>query len=196
VICEFCQSPHSGEYGSGRFCLESCSRAFSTKAKRKEINCKVSTTLTKVKQNKQCSVCLNLFAPKKSRQKYCTSKCRAAKQSADFKQKTALELAQGGGGKSGKYVQNPKTLSEFSNRTIGKILKRLDIGCSRCGWKEAACDIHHIQGRKIPEPNAHSNLTYLCPNCHRLFHRKKIDVKDIKTLDEQIGDRWKECYFG
>lgn len=44
-ICENCGNEHDGEYGSGRFCSTKCSRGFSTKAKRKEINKKVSIKL-------------------------------------------------------------------------------------------------------------------------------------------------------
>ena len=43
--CENCESKHDGNYGSGRFCSSKCSRGFSTKSKRKEINEKVSKTL-------------------------------------------------------------------------------------------------------------------------------------------------------
>ncbi|MCK9575812.1 MAG: hypothetical protein M0R51_07675 [Clostridia bacterium] len=43
-ICENCGKPNSGEYGSGRFCSAKCSRSFSTKDKRKEINEKVKQT--------------------------------------------------------------------------------------------------------------------------------------------------------
>jgi ribosomal protein S27AE len=45
-ICENCGAEHDGKYGSGRFCSSKCSRGFSTKAKRKEINEKVSATIT------------------------------------------------------------------------------------------------------------------------------------------------------
>jgi len=43
--CENCEKSHDGTYGSGRFCSTKCSRGFSTKAKRKEINEKVSSKL-------------------------------------------------------------------------------------------------------------------------------------------------------
>lgn len=43
--CELCDKEHEGKYGSGRFCGKVCARAFSTKAKRAEINEKVSKTL-------------------------------------------------------------------------------------------------------------------------------------------------------
>ena len=41
-ICENCGIDHTGLYGSGRFCCCKCARCFSSKAKRKEINQKVS----------------------------------------------------------------------------------------------------------------------------------------------------------
>lgn len=44
-ICENCTINHDGAYGSGRFCGPACARGFSTKAKRKEINERVSSTL-------------------------------------------------------------------------------------------------------------------------------------------------------
>jgi very-short-patch-repair endonuclease len=43
--CENCNSQHEGKYASGRFCSQKCSRGFSTKSKRSEINDKVSKTL-------------------------------------------------------------------------------------------------------------------------------------------------------
>ena len=90
----------------------------------------------------------------------------------------------------------PETILSLSSRTVGKILQRLGVGCSRCGWKEAACDIHHIEGRKIENPDHHSNLTILCPNCHRLCHAGKVKREEIKSLEEHLGDDWKEFYYG
>ena len=45
MICENCNKEHNGSYGSGRFCMMKCARAFSSKEKRQEINAKVSLTL-------------------------------------------------------------------------------------------------------------------------------------------------------
>jgi hypothetical protein len=45
VKCEYCESPHDGSYGSGRFCTSKCARGFSSKEKRKSINEKVSFAL-------------------------------------------------------------------------------------------------------------------------------------------------------
>ncbi len=48
--CENCGTDHIGNYGSGRFCSSKCSRGFSTKAKRSEINTKVSDKM----KGKEC----------------------------------------------------------------------------------------------------------------------------------------------
>ena len=45
MFCEYCNKEHDGSYGSGRFCSEKCARGFTTKAKRKDINQRVSNKL-------------------------------------------------------------------------------------------------------------------------------------------------------
>jgi len=63
MICENCNCEHDGSYGSGRFCSCKCARGFSSKAKRKEINQKVSNTLKLKykKEPKKCKVCLKIL---------------------------------------------------------------------------------------------------------------------------------------
>lgn len=46
IICENCENEHDGSYGSGRFCSTKCSRGFSTKSKRLEINVKLAKAAT------------------------------------------------------------------------------------------------------------------------------------------------------
>ena len=46
-ICENCCNEHNGDYGSGRFCSSKCARGFSTKAKRGEINSKLSKKIVR-----------------------------------------------------------------------------------------------------------------------------------------------------
>lgn len=86
-----------------------------------------------------------------------------------------------------------ESILSASPRTISKILTRLKLGCSECGWDKSICDIHHIVPKSKGGSDEHSNLTYLCPNCHRLAHRGQI-AKFI-TLVDQIGDSWKHFYF-
>ena len=82
--CENCGIEHDGKYGSGRFCSNKCSRGFSTKAKRKEINAKVSSSLTgsgielitKKCQNVDCSKEYKIHPNKKDVSKFCSNKCK------------------------------------------------------------------------------------------------------------------------
>lgn len=77
--CEYCGNEHTGTFGSGRFCNYTCAHGFSTKAKRKEINKKVSIALTgkesKLKKRiiKKCLVCDKEFETTKSKNKICCS---------------------------------------------------------------------------------------------------------------------------
>jgi len=92
-----------------------------------------------------------------------------------------------------KGLKTPSNILDVSKRTTFKIIKRLNLSCSLCGWDKGSCDIHHIVHRKDGGSNEHSNLTYICPNCHRLAHENKIS--SFVSLQEQIGDKWKEYYF-
>lgn len=115
------------------------------------------------------------------------------KHSEETKKKIALSVKQHYQTK--KDATNITSLKQLSSRTMSKILQRMNLGCSRCGWNEARCDIHHIHGRKIEDCDNHNNLCCLCPNCHRLVHDNKISSDELITLEEQIGDSWKEYYY-
>jgi hypothetical protein len=82
--CENCGNLIILKYGSGRFCSKKCARGFSTKTTRKEINLKVSKSLTGrdgVKDpNKRkefiCPTCGNKYSIYVSdKRKYCSVKC-------------------------------------------------------------------------------------------------------------------------
>lgn len=73
--CENCGIEHDGSYGSGRFCSDKCAKSFSTKNKRKEINEKISKTLTKEPYIRICKGCKEEFKTKKKHQIYCSSDC-------------------------------------------------------------------------------------------------------------------------
>jgi 5-methylcytosine-specific restriction endonuclease McrA len=97
--------------------------------------------------------------------------------------------------RQGKSIENktPKNLYEVSLRTLQKILKRMNVICSNCGWDKTTCDIHHIIHKKRGGSNDHSNLTILCPNCHRLAHEKKLI--EMISFEKQYGEKWREFYF-
>ncbi len=96
----------------------------------------------------------------------------------------------------GKFNKNFKSIFELSSRTVQKILKRLKLGCSECGWDKATCDIHHIDGRKIEDADNHKNLVLLCPNCHRLVHEGKIEKDKLIRLNNYLPKNWKDFYYG
>lgn len=75
--CENCNKEHEGNFASGRFCSRNCSAAFSTKSKRKEINIKISNTLSVQKIEKFCMECGNIFyvIPCKEYRKFCSNHC-------------------------------------------------------------------------------------------------------------------------
>src|SRR3990172_13098120 len=75
--CENCSSLHNGLYGSGRFCSDKCARGFSTKAKRKDINNRVSIALTKPLLAKICPNCEIEFKTKFKKKIFCSRSCAA-----------------------------------------------------------------------------------------------------------------------
>lgn len=79
--CENCQAEHTGEYKSGRFCSLKCSKSFSTKTKRNEINETVSVKLTgrgNPPVDKICKNCSSSFEVewRKRKQLFCSTQCR------------------------------------------------------------------------------------------------------------------------
>jgi hypothetical protein len=165
LTCENCNEPHNGNYGSGRFCSNICAKSFSTKYKRDEINKKVSDTLS-IKYN-----------------------------GLTKQQKIQKEIAD----KHASYIRETEVTSllDLSSRTVTKILKRMNLPCSNCDWHfdGVVCDVHHITERKNGGTNAHTNLTYICPNCHRLVHNDIIKKESLINLYDYIGDEWKKYYY-
>ena len=82
--CENCEKECDGSYGSGRFCSSKCARGFSTKAKRKKINQKVSKSLKGVLRPERrkllvevkCKICDKIMICKQGSEKtYCSKFC-------------------------------------------------------------------------------------------------------------------------
>jgi 5-methylcytosine-specific restriction endonuclease McrA len=97
------------------------------------------------------------------------------------------------GKKNREGLKKPKTILDMSSRTKMKVVKRMNICCATCGWKEASCDIHHIIPKSKGGTDEHNNLTHICPNCHRLAHEGKLTK--FVSLQEQIGDSWINNYY-
>lgn len=101
-----------------------------------------------------------------------------------------------------KGKEDPKSILDVSKRTTAKILKRMDLPCSCCGFyvKGVSLDVHHIIPRKNGGTNDMSNLTYICPNCHRIAHTDiKLLNKPLISILQQLEDSgkdWKDFYYG
>ena len=94
--CENCSNEHEGTYGSGRFCSMKCSRGFSTKAKRKEINEKVSLSLIKPKPLRFCKFCNDSFKNGKIGKIFCSQRCAQLSNwsNEDYKKNQSLKSSE------------------------------------------------------------------------------------------------------
>lgn len=174
--CNKCSIEIDGTYGSGKFCSKKCANSRIISKEHKE---KLVARFTKNKITRNCLTCnKQITTTEKRNRRYCNSRCSDMSKMLDVERRSKVT-----------------TIWSMSSRTRCKILKRMGKGCCRCGWNEAPCDLHHVKGRKISNPNEDTNLTLLCPNCHRLYHSGKIGPSDVITLDVYMKD-WKDYYFG
>jgi hypothetical protein len=84
IKCKNCETKEAikySKYSTGEFCSRECSRSYSTKFKRDDINAKVSKKLKGVERvqriEKICPECNNIFyvTKRKKNQLYCSVKC-------------------------------------------------------------------------------------------------------------------------
>lgn len=167
-VCENCQTEFETLETRSRFCKKSCAAQFNGKGRQfsEETKKRISESVRKFRESHPATL-----------------------------EERAAQSKLVGSKTKGKYKQ-PQSIMDLSTRTISKIVKRLGVGCSQCGWNETVCDIHHINGRKISNPDQHENLTYVCPNCHRKCHAGLLTKDQLVNLRDHIGERWKEFYYG
>lgn len=94
------------------------------------------------------------------------------------------------------YKTNIVTLQDLSKRTFVKILKRMNVGCSICGWNESTCDVHHIIPKKEGGSDNFDNLIVVCPNCHRICHTtNKYTYEYLQQYNFlKLYPNWKDYY--
>lgn len=142
MYCENCNIVHDGKYASGRFCSYKCSRGFSTKNKRKEINEKISKSLS-------------------GREFSAEHKANIKKNWKAGKKPNILTY-------ENVFIENSKR----SNQDVKKFLVENNIKAYKCEecfltqWqnKSIILQLHHINGKNTD--NRLENLLLLCPNCH------------------------------
>lgn len=180
--CEKCGKKHDGSFGSGRFCCRACANSRKkTLEERKRVSLALGGTgdvRIEIKKH-PCKECGRLTMGKTG---YCS---RHYWYSEEYRAQQKLT-------RKAKY--NASSFNKLSKRTQMKILRRMGLEeCLRCGWKEGKCDLHHINGKSFDEME---DLTFLCPNCHRLVHEGKVKKEELKTLSAHIKKNWREYYYG
>lgn len=164
MICENCNKEFFEDWrkypkGKPRFCSEKCSRSFSTKSKRKEINEKVSKKLYQGKGN-FCVEC-----GKKLSHNNTSGFCKNCKPEA--KKKSFL-------------------ISEFRRKRKIFLVEYKGGKCEICGYDECvwALDFHHLEKEEKKFSLSRSGNTrslekdkkevdkciLVCANCHREIH--------------------------
>ena len=155
--CENCGIEHNGEYGSGRFCSSVCARGFSTKAKRYEINKKVSISLggTGIPKEKYCN-CLQCGKPNnKNANKFCSHDCERLY----YKNKRYKDIEESGVFSSGDSTRFPKAY----------LIDKHGHKCMICGnieWmgKPIPLVLDHIDGNS--DNWKVDNCRIICQNCN------------------------------
>lgn len=160
--CENCGIVISGnEFGSGRFCSKRCASSYAANKTNK--NRPISYV---------CEVCGKAFEKR-------TSIKKGRKITCDTCKNTSVH--------SNKELNN---LLEASSRTVSKILYRMKIPCSLCGWNKASCDVHHIVPKKMGGNNSNENLIIVCPNCHREIHNDVCEYSTDELLKRSVATQW------
>ena len=91
--------------------------------------------------------------------------------------------------------EEPIDLFSLSSRTRSKVLERMKMCCSLCGWAEGSVDLHHIVPKKDGGKDTLDNITPICPNCHRMVHNGYISTDDLMSFTDLYGDSWKHLYL-
>lgn len=143
MICENCEVEQDGSFGSGRFCSRKCSAGFSTKAKRADINARVSEKLT------------------------------GTSLSTDAKAKLKIAWADGRYKNNGRKRTAIENIATLKNTAVIKALlfesgekEEVCEECSISSWngRKVCLELHHLNGNN--KDNRLENLQILCPNCH------------------------------
>lgn len=185
MICEKCGKEHDGSFGSGRFCSRECANSRTRTEEIKE-NTSKSLKLKYIEYEKKdiiCIQCKNIFHTKDFSRKFCYN-CLPS---------TIKKV---------KVNKEPKTISDISSRTVSKIVKRMKLPCTCCGFyiEGIVLDFHHIIRRADKGSNELNNLTYICPNCHRIAHNDPSKLKKpLISIEEYLKARnldWRSFYYG
>lgn len=185
--CEKCGKEHDGSYGSGRFCSKSCANSHR----------KNSANIERVKES------IRISLDKHFERGTICSKCGKLFHARDFSRKLCFECLP----KTIKRIRTnngkvPKSILDVSSRTTSKILRRLKIPCTCCGFyvEGIVLDTHHIVMTSKGGSDDMSNITYICPNCHRIAHTDITKLtKPLISVEAYFKEHnidWRSYYYG
>ena len=190
-LCPKCNTEFDdySKYGPKKYCSRKCANS---RPQTKEIRESKSKKLQKPTDCKYCGITFKSVSGAGSHQKSCSENPNRLP-GAFFDRTHTFETKIKQGQKNGMGLKVPQSLLDMSKRTSSKIMKRMGLGCFTCGWNLGSCDIHHILPVSKGGSNDNSNLTYICPNCHRLAHEHKIT--EFTSVKEKIDEEWRKFYF-
>jgi len=147
----------------------------------------ISTTIQQI-----CMECkLPFHAPKaevkRGNAKFCSRSCNAT----HFNKNKALQNAKEYiCRKCGdKFIAHSPQAAKFCSANCKSVYNRnkrkrkraiSSISCEICNWDEYSCDVHHIELVANGGSDDPDNLISLCPNHHRMVHRKLIPIEKLK----------------
>lgn len=184
-VCEKCGKVMTEKFGSGRFCSRACANSRSHLSSEERTRISESVKIANKRYcstERACERCGEMYVPNNRLRKLCYS-CQP---------KIIVRAS---------AKQIPESILQISSRTLSKIISRMNLPCSCCGFfvSGVVLDLHHIVPRgKGGEDTAH-NLTYICPNCHRIAHTDvSLLKKELVPFDIYLSElnlNWRDYYY-
>ena len=73
----------------------------------------------------------------------------------------------------------------YSQRRV-EVWERGEGVCEFCRCAEMT-DVHHIEGRRVPDPHRLGNLIGLCGGCHRRAHGEPEWARSVGLMRSRLG---------
>lgn len=160
MYCEACGgSLPEKKYGSGRFCQQSCSRSFSTRAKREEISVRVSQSMKgrmlggtpgrepRVSEEKKCGECGKLFTTIR-KATFCGKSCSTKNNNKRSEVRERLSIARIEAIKNGKENHKSTRCTYLFKGTEVRCDSKLEYAC--LDWFERNYVVVSMSRNTIP----------------------------------------------
>jgi len=182
--CQASKKEHTGQYGSGRFCNEKCSRSYSALINKEQKNAKISSSLKGrvVKKEAKCPRCNRYFEKMTSLASH-SANCLANPRKIErenLKKNKIDDLL-----KTTTFENIPPSFRRE------KIFSEQAGCCNRCKLAEwlgekITLELEHKDGDT--QNNVRDNLELLCPNCHSLTHTWRGRNKNSGKTGKRVSD--------